>query len=70
MLPKLLKMWQSVIDTLYNISVLLTFLGIIPTLIFMYYYLFKQYDPIRVLVSGIIVVILIHSNKSIQGGRF
>lgn len=69
MLRALKKLWTSMIDCLYRVAVLFTFLGFIPVIISVYYYLFRSYDPIRVLVNLVVLIVLIYSNIKMQGGN-
>lgn len=69
MIQALQKLWSSITDYLYKIAVLLTFIGFIPVILNVYYYLFKDYEPFRVLVSLVVLVVLIHSNIKMQGGN-
>ena len=69
MLQFLKKIWTMITDSLYNVAVLLTFLGFIPVILNVYYYLFRSYEPIRVLVSLVVLVVLINSNIKMQGGK-
>ena len=69
MLPLMKKIWGSIVDYLYKIAVLLTFIGFVPVILSVYYFLFKEYDPIRVLVNIAVLVVLVNSNIKMQGGN-
>ena len=69
MLRALMKIWDWIVDYSYKFAVLLTFIGFIPVLISVYYYLFRSYQPGRVIVNLIVLVVLINSNIKMQGGK-
>ncbi len=54
-------------NLLYRFSLLLTFLAIVPVVLFIYYYMY-YFDPVRTVVGCVVLVVIVRMNKSIQGG--
>ena len=38
-------------------------------MISIYYYLFRDFSPIRVMMNGFVLVVMIFANLKLQGGR-
>lgn len=60
------KLWRLINNSIFKLSLLTSFLGILPVIIFIYYNLIN-YNTQKVIVGCICLVTLIHSNKSMQG---
>lgn len=60
------KIWMLINQTIFKLSLLTSFLGILPIILYIYYNLF-YYDTVKVLVGCICLLTLIHANKSMQG---
>lgn len=64
--PSLIKrFWKQVVMFLFSLIMLLTFLGMIPTILFIYYNLY-YFNAIKVLVGCVVLLVLIRANKAIQ----
>lgn len=59
--------WKFLNNSLFKLNLLLTFLGILPLILFIYYNLI-YFDAIKVIVGCLVLLTLIKANKSIQGG--
>jgi hypothetical protein len=70
MFPVLLKAWEKVIELLFNLVTLSTFLGALPLVVFIYYNVFYTYSAEKAVIGCLVLVVLIHVNKSMKGGRF
>ena len=68
MLSKLIRLWASLTDVLFKLIMLLTFLAVFPTLYLLFRNVFYEFEPYRAVISCIVLLTLIHANKSIQGG--
>jgi hypothetical protein len=64
----LLKAWEWFIDFLYKLSLLITYLAIVLLLGFIIYY-FYFYDWKRIILGCVVLLVAIHSNKSMKGGH-
>lgn len=63
--PLYLRFWKFLNRSLFRLNLLVTFLGILPMVLFIYYNIIN-FNAIRVLVGCIVLLTLIHANKSIQ----
>lgn len=61
------KIWKFLNDSLFKLNLLLTFLGILPLILFIYYNLI-YFNAIKVIIGCLVLVTMIKANKSIQGG--
>lgn len=69
MIQKLKQLWDNLMTHLFRASLLLTFLGIIPTILYIYYNMYYRYNTIKCLMGCVVLFVLVHINKSIQGGK-
>ena len=69
MIKSLLKIWEKFVEYLFKISLLLSFIGFVPIMISIYYYLFVNYDPLRIIMNILVLVTFIFTNLKLQGGR-
>lgn len=69
MIKSFLVTWEEFIELYYKIALLLTYIGFIPLMISIYYYLFRDFSPIRVMMNGFVLVVMIFANLKLQGGR-
>lgn len=63
-----MKIWAGLVGYLFKFLVLLTYIGMIPVLIYAYHSLFINYDPLKVIVNLIMLVVLVEVNIKTQGG--
>lgn len=59
-----MRLLESLDELLRNIIVKVSFLLLLPTLAFIVYYLFMDFNFYRALVGNITLCVLIHINKS------
>lgn len=60
------RMWKLINNSLFKLSLLTSFLGILPIIFFIYYNL-VYYNTVKVLVGCVCLLTMIHANKSMQG---
>lgn len=61
------RIWNIINDSLFKLNLLLTFLGILPLIVFIYYNL-VHFHCIRSLTGCFVLITMIKANKEIQGG--
>jgi len=69
MISFLLTLFNKVEECLYRLALLVTFISVIPLLGFIIYS-FIFFNPIKILIGCITIVIMVHVNKSMKGGSF
>ena len=60
------KFWIMINDSIFRLILILSFLGVVPVLLFMYYNLIN-FDGIKVIISCATLLTLIKLKKAIQG---
>lgn len=68
MIPRIKKIWVGFVDLSYKISVLVSFLSILPLMVFIIFK-FYYFDPSAIIVGGLSLVLTIHVNKELNGKR-
>lgn len=63
----IVRLFLFIMGLLFKLSMLITFLGIIPTVLFIYYNMY-YFNAVRVIIGCITVLVITHINKQIQGG--
>lgn len=61
------SIWKFINNSLFKLNLLLTFLGILPLIVFIYFNVFN-FNALKVVVGCIALITMIKANKSIQGG--
>lgn len=59
---KFINLWNKFLSLVKKVSMLITLFLIISTLISMVYFLFIDYDPIRTVVSGMVLCVAVYTN--------
>ena len=61
------KIWKFINNSLFKLNLLLTFLGILPLIVFIYFNILN-FNALKVVIGCIALLTMIKANKSIQGG--
>ena len=56
-------------DILYQGAINISFLGIVPTLLYVLFFTLISFDINRSICGRILAYTLLHTNKSVQGGK-
>lgn len=60
------RIWKFINTSLFRLNLILTFMGILPVIVFIYYNMI-HFDAVRVVTGCLVLITLIKANKSIQG---
>lgn len=60
------KVWKFINNSIFKLSLLTTFLGVLPLVLFIYYNL-VYFNTEKALVGCVVLMCMIKANKSIQG---
>ena len=61
------KLFVGLNECILRLALILTFLGIVPLIIFIYYNL-VEFNPFKVLIGCVTLLVITKINKDIQGG--
>lgn len=59
---KLYRMWRGMGDTLHEVTLAVTFLSLLPVAVYVFYYLFWDFDITRVLAGAVVFRVMVKSN--------
>jgi len=59
---KLYKKWLGFGDFLHEVTLAITFLFFTPVVVFTLYYLFVEFDPLRIICGAVVFRVLVKSN--------
>lgn len=64
----LIKIWSKIIEIMYRLILLTTFLGILPLIIYIYYNVYIS-NVVNVGLGSVAVLTMTYLNYKIQGGK-
>lgn len=62
------NVWNTLIDFTHKLAVLLTFLAVVPLIIYVIYY-FVYFNPLKIILGCISLVVSVWSNVYMKGER-
>jgi len=63
------KIFVYIHDILYRGAITLSFIGLVPTLLYVLFFTLISFDINRSICGCILAYTLLHTNKSVQGGK-
>ena len=63
------QIWLVIVELGYKIIMLITFIGMIPVILNIYYYLLRDFNFAKVVASCLVILVITFMNIKIQGGK-
>lgn len=67
-IPFIKRMWNKLIGVIHAIAIIISCLIVYVAIVYVGYYLFKDFNAMKVVIGCVVTCVMIHVNKSLQTG--